>query len=79
MYTLIIKNEQEYRALIRALETAQDIADDTSTEPVWPLSDVQNITLTRDEMMAMKNDVDERIDNLVSITKLLERAECLKS
>lgn len=79
MYTLIIKNEKEYQALRRALETAQVIADDTSTEPCWPLSDVETISLTRDEMMTMKTDIDERVDNLIAVTKLLERVECLKS
>lgn len=78
MYTLIIKNEKEYRALIRALETEQDVADDTSTETLW--RDPQDQTpITHEDLSAIKTDIDDRIDRLVAVTFLLERARCLKS
>lgn len=77
MYTLIIKNEKEYNALIRALETEQDIADDTSTETLW--RDQRDRTpITHEDLAAIKTDIDERIDRLVAVTFLLERARCLK-
>lgn len=78
MYNLIIKNEKEYKALVRALETAQDIADDTSTEPLWPENNNPTFVLTREEIQGLKSDIDERVDNLIAITKLLERVQCLK-
>lgn len=78
MYTLVIKNETEYRALIRALETAHDLADDTSTEPLWPPDNSPTFFLTRDEFQGLKTEIDERVNNLIAITKLLERTECLK-
>ncbi|PPD55508.1 MAG: hypothetical protein CTY12_00600 [Methylotenera sp.] len=78
MYDLHIKNEKEYKALLRALETAHDLADDTSTEPLWPDNNHPTFVLTRGEIQGLKTDIDERVDNLISITRLLERLECLK-
>ena len=82
MYTLEIKNEKEYAVLLAALETNQDIADDTVTEPLWidnKSLDPNVATISTEQLQQMRLDINERIDRLVVSTTLTERVRNLKS
>lgn len=67
-------NQKELEALVGALETAVDIADDTCTEALHTNENVVSF----DTLKTMRIETETRIDNLVCLVALLERAKSLK-
>jgi hypothetical protein len=66
--------EKELSVLIMALETAVDIADDTVTESLFTDDNVVSFST----LAEMREQVNAKVDELVCLVRLLERAKSLK-
>jgi hypothetical protein len=67
-------SEKELSALIMALETAVDIAGDTVIEPLFTDDNVVSFST----LAIMREQVEAKVDELVCLVRLLERAKSLK-
>jgi len=67
-------NDKELAALIMALDSAIDFVDDSSTEALWTEDNVVSFSTLKE----MRQQVNSKIDELVCLVRLSERAKSLK-
>lgn len=67
-----VNTPQEREALIAAIGSAIDYVNDTLTDDLCICGD--KVGLNRTELLAIKQDIDDKVDRLIDLVRLQERA-----